>query len=62
MWEKLEVLSHMHAHVKGATEALMQQNVGLSQGLVTWMGWMALRGSVAGVEGQVVCFLLIPLP
>lgn len=51
----------MHAHVKGVTRALMQQNISLSQRLVTWMGWMAPRCSVARVEGQVGCIPLVPL-
>ena len=52
----------MHSHVKGAADVLMQQNVSLSQGLVTWMGWMALGGFVTSVEGQVVYVLSVPLP
>ena len=41
----------MCAHVMGENEALMQQNVRLSQGLVTWKGWMAPRGFITCVEG-----------
>ena len=41
----------MHAHVKGEIKALMHKNFILSQGLVTWMGWMAPGGFVASAEG-----------
>ena len=40
----------------------MKKNFSLSQGLVTWMGWMAPGGSVASGEGWVGYVPSVPLP
>ena len=48
--------------VMGATKALGQCKSKLPQGLVTWKGWLAPKGFVACVEGQIGLVMSVPLP